>query len=300
MLDRCAVIFFCLAALVAGIVPEALPAGRQVIQAEAYDRGGEGIAYHDTTAENTGNAGIRTDEGVDLWTVGDGIIKIGSVRPGEWVAYSVGFPVSGNYRLRFFLATPNDGAILDVSIDGKPIATLTATNTGTYRDFAPVEIETAIAAAGTKTVKIGFTGASVDLDRFDIEPRAGLASSGFEIQDHVTYQGTTDKDVKVSWDEQDADYYEVVLYSVEKGVDVPAGSGKTTKNQIIFKLPYGGHFVAKVRACLNPVGEAAPLCSAWTLSTDDDLAKVGDENRGWWLYGHVAPPGSIDITPNEE
>jgi len=43
----------------------------QKIEAEDFDLGGQGVGYNDTTKANTGNAGDRTTEGVDIVTGGE-------------------------------------------------------------------------------------------------------------------------------------------------------------------------------------------------------------------------------------
>jgi hypothetical protein len=50
-----------------GGTPWAIPG---TIEAENYDLGGEGVAYHDTDATNNGGV-YRTTEGVDLDTCAD-------------------------------------------------------------------------------------------------------------------------------------------------------------------------------------------------------------------------------------
>src|SRR5688572_7097968 len=59
------------------------------IQAENYDTGGEGVAYHDTTAGNTGGQ-YRTED-VDLETCTDagGGFNTGWLIDGEWTEYTV-------------------------------------------------------------------------------------------------------------------------------------------------------------------------------------------------------------------
>ena len=116
-----------------------------------------------------------------------------------------------------------------------------------------------------------------------------LEAVDLESVDYVTYFLTTDKSVVVSWDGQSAaTYYEVRLYHVEREAEEPAGSGRTETNSITFQLPRSGHFIAKVRACIDESN-----CSAWSESIDADVATVNGLPRAWWLYGHVAVPGGI-------
>ena len=59
------------------------------IQAEDFDIGGEGVAYHDTDAVNSG--GVYRSTGVDVQATGDsgGGYNVGWVKAGEWLTYTV-------------------------------------------------------------------------------------------------------------------------------------------------------------------------------------------------------------------
>jgi len=72
-----------------------------VIQVEDFDNGGEGLAYHDTTATNEGGA-YRTGEGVDIEECTDtgGGYNIGWARPGEWLEYTVNVTRTGTYDIQ--------------------------------------------------------------------------------------------------------------------------------------------------------------------------------------------------------
>ncbi|MBE2215631.1 MAG: family 43 glycosylhydrolase [Opitutaceae bacterium] len=71
------------------------------IEAEDFDVGGEGVAYHDTTSANTGGA-ARTDEGVDLIASTDtgGGTAVGATAAGEWLDYTVFVREPGYYDMR--------------------------------------------------------------------------------------------------------------------------------------------------------------------------------------------------------
>ena len=53
------------------------------IEAENFDDGGEGIAYHDAEALNQGGQ-QRTNQGVDVETCGEGTLDVGWTGAGEW------------------------------------------------------------------------------------------------------------------------------------------------------------------------------------------------------------------------
>jgi len=95
--------------------PIALPG---TIQAENYDGGGEGIAYHDTTSGNSGSV-YRTD-GVDLQDAVDagGGFKIKSAVAGEWLKYTVNVTAAGTYTLTTRVASSGAGGTFHIEVNG--------------------------------------------------------------------------------------------------------------------------------------------------------------------------------------
>ena len=67
------------------------------VEAEDYDTGGEGVAYHDTTAGNSGGAYRTDDVDVDPSTVR----HVGYVATGEWIEYTVNVTTAGTYPTSF-------------------------------------------------------------------------------------------------------------------------------------------------------------------------------------------------------
>ena len=68
------------------------------LEAENFDKGGEGIAYHDSDAEDHGGTNYRSgaDAGVDIVT-GNGGYALGWTAGGEWIEYSVNVTKAGKY-----------------------------------------------------------------------------------------------------------------------------------------------------------------------------------------------------------
>ena len=85
------------------------------IEAENFDTGGEGLAYHDADAANSGGQ-YRTSEGVDIETCGEGGYDVTAGAAGEWMKYTVNVASAGSYK--FFLRTANgSGAAATVRLD---------------------------------------------------------------------------------------------------------------------------------------------------------------------------------------
>jgi len=79
-----------------GGVPVAYKAN---VEFENFNKGGEGLAYHDVTAGNKSGA-YRTDVNVDIANCTEGGYMVNNTASGEWMKYMVNnIPSSGNYYL---------------------------------------------------------------------------------------------------------------------------------------------------------------------------------------------------------
>ena len=136
-----------------GAAPVALP-GK--IEAENFDRGGEGVAYHDTTAANTGGSPYRADA-VDVQddaSAGNGHF-VGHVAAGESLNYSVTVPAAGSYDLEVRAATNNRGGAFHVEIDGvNATGPLTLSNTGGWQNWTSTRKTGLQLAAGPHVVRL--------------------------------------------------------------------------------------------------------------------------------------------------
>jgi hypothetical protein len=99
-----------------GGTPAPLPG---IVQAENFDNGAEGVAYHDASTGNSGNVYRTTD--VDLGPTADALsggYYLGWTREGEWLKYTVNVTATRNYRLDVRVANVGSGAQFRVEVDG--------------------------------------------------------------------------------------------------------------------------------------------------------------------------------------
>ncbi len=136
------------------------------IEAEDYDLGGEGVAYHDTTKGNAGGS-YRTDD-VDIEAAG-GITNVGWVRSGEYLTYTATVTQAGAYTMTTRFASPNSGRTATFSVDGSPAATIAVPNTGSFTTFATAQVPVTL-GAGTHTLKLTFQGDGQNLDWIAFAP----------------------------------------------------------------------------------------------------------------------------------
>ena len=78
-----------------------------ILQAENFDKGGEGFTYHDSDSEDEGGANYRTDsEGVDIVKFNSNYV-IGYTATDEWLEYTVNVTSPGKYS---YVATVSSGS----------------------------------------------------------------------------------------------------------------------------------------------------------------------------------------------
>jgi hypothetical protein len=150
------------------VTPEPTPAPwdapQQVpgsIQACDYAPGGEGVAYHDTTAGNAGGA-YRNDD-VDIeYSSAEQQFVVRDIRSGEWLTYEVNVASAGIYTIEFRVASPNPGAAIDLKVDGSEVIMVQVPDTGSSDSYTTVH-RPAYLPGGRHTLTLAFTG-SFNLD----------------------------------------------------------------------------------------------------------------------------------------
>jgi len=90
------------------------------VEAENFDIGGEGIAYHDIDFFNDIEGGVyRAIEAVDIEQSSDtgGGFDVGFTQPGGWMRYSVNVATSGLYTVAARVASQGSGGLFHVEVD---------------------------------------------------------------------------------------------------------------------------------------------------------------------------------------
>jgi hypothetical protein len=125
------------------------------IQAENFDEGGEGVAYHDTTAINSGNS-YRTSA-VDIGPVTGGGYYVGWTRPTEWLQYTVNVTAAGTYTLDIAVANKGTGGKFHVEVDGVNVTgSISLPNTGDWQRWQTVTRTGINLGVGQRIVRLVF------------------------------------------------------------------------------------------------------------------------------------------------
>ncbi|MDB5272654.1 MAG: carbohydrate-binding protein, partial [Chitinophagaceae bacterium] len=141
------------------------------IEAENFDLGGEGLAYHDSEAANQGGA-YRTTEGVDVQATTDtgAGYNVGYITAGEWLKYMVNATAAGNYDIAVRIATTAAGSTLHIELDGTNITgTINVPNTGAWQTWQTVTLKNIALTAGAKTMKVSMDAGSFNLNYITVQ-----------------------------------------------------------------------------------------------------------------------------------
>jgi hypothetical protein len=159
-------------------------------EAESFDFGGEGVAYHDNAAGNAGGQ-YRPAENVDIFVSNDpagGAYIVKNFENGEWLNYTISVPTAGNYDIELRVATNVDfpNRSYRVEVDGMPVpGTVVLPDTGGWGTYQWTGRKTVSLTAGTHFLKVVSVQQYFDLNQIRVTassapPSNLLFRSGFE------------------------------------------------------------------------------------------------------------------------
>ena len=134
------------------------------IQAEDYDTGGEGVAFHDTSTGNSG--GQYRSDAVDIEATTDagGGYDVGWSASGEWLEYTVNVAATATYAIGVRVASLSTGGTLHVEVDGQNVTgAMTFGATGGWQSWTTVTRTGVPLTAGAHVVRL-----AIDAGAFNV------------------------------------------------------------------------------------------------------------------------------------
>lgn len=124
-----------------------------IIEAEDFDYGGEGLAYHDVDYKNNGGT-YRNEEGVDIEPCSEGGYNVGWIAEGEWLEYTVNVQTAGSYSVAIRLASVSEESrfhfeVNDVDVTGPQVLE----KTGGWQNWKTKTITGVSLQAGKQVIK---------------------------------------------------------------------------------------------------------------------------------------------------
>ncbi|MBN1894806.1 carbohydrate-binding protein [bacterium] len=135
------------------------------VEIEKYDRGGEGMAYHDADAANTGTK-FRVSEGVDIEKCSSGGFDISWISAGEWLEYSVDVACTDVYTLDASVSSDTSTGAFHVEFDGiDKTGILDVPDTGSRQAWQIVSKTGITLNAGRQIMRIVMDGPGFSFDK---------------------------------------------------------------------------------------------------------------------------------------
>ena len=162
--------FACLSALAMGADYGGTPFKEHVIpctiEAEDYDKGGEGVAYH---YKNTTDGSYRQyrDDAVCI-SNSFGRVVLGNNDAGNWVNYTVSVAEAGNYSVSVVYSIGVDNGSFDLLVDGVPVCPVLQAVNGGWDNYSTMVIGDIPLEAGTHVLR-WYSHSSINFDKFVFE-----------------------------------------------------------------------------------------------------------------------------------
>jgi endoglucanase len=290
------------------------------IQAEDFDTGGEGVAYHELTSTNLSGQ-YRTNEVVDIEVTADtgGGYDVTSTDDGEWLEYTIKATVAGYYNISLRYATPSNDCAVSVAAYGQDrTGTWTLPSTGGYSTWATVT-RPILLVDGRQKLTINILNGGFNLNWIELTPAStGFvpngtykflnAASGFAITGLTNTNGTvavsyTNAAVQ-QWTLQHVGGNQYRVSSVANGYNWNINSGGsltlssgwgTGGNQCFILAPTSAGFCS-----ILPVGNGVSVETASSTSTViDQKIYSGSANQQWVLAAPDAPMFPTGLSATE-
>jgi autotransporter-associated beta strand protein len=150
-----------------------------VVEAEDFDIGGEGKAYHETTDWNLGLL-YRWNEGVDIELCKAGGYDVFLTATGEWLKYTIDVQEDGNYQLGVYLADLLGKGKIRIEIDGvDKTGSIAPGKTGGLQKWVTLN-RTINLTAGLRVVTIFFESGGISVNKLVFSKETSSARASVE------------------------------------------------------------------------------------------------------------------------
>ena len=142
------------------------------VQAENFDRGGEGVGYHKSTPGLI--PPTHRTEPVDLEPCADagGGLAVTGVASSDWFDYTINIPATGYYDLGLRLSSEVDNGFIYVGCGGKEIAALSVPQTGGKKEWKTIWARGIYFEKGVQPINYYVMRPGFLFKYFELEPSA--------------------------------------------------------------------------------------------------------------------------------
>jgi hypothetical protein len=135
-----------------GGAPAAVPG---TIEAENFDDGPIGVAYHDSSVGNSGGVYRSTDVDIQETSDAGGGYNVGWIHAGEWLKYTVAIGADGRYTIAARVASPGTGAAFHVEVNGADVTgRIVVPDTSGWQAWTTVSVPGVALSAGPAVLRV--------------------------------------------------------------------------------------------------------------------------------------------------
>jgi hypothetical protein len=151
-----------------------VPAGGATIEAEHFNCGGEGSAFHDATPTNDAGSTYRAGTAVDIMDIAGGR-TIRYFDTGEWMEYTVNVATAGQYRFGISAAHNATPGTYRIEVDGNDVTgNVTVSGTGSWDTYQWFDATNTVnLSAGQHVVRLVSVLQSYRVDKLRVMPAGG-------------------------------------------------------------------------------------------------------------------------------
>jgi len=188
------------------------------IEAENYDLGGEGIAYHDLTTGNKFNVYRFEDADIEVCTDERGGYSLGDFLTGEWIEYTVNITKTDTYDLEIRVATLMTGTSISFEMGGVPITgAIIIPNTGGWQNWQTITKKGIPLTEGKNVLRINSHVQCPNINYFTFVSSATGVNSGNaglpkEFFVHQNYPNPFNPATSINFDLPDAGHVTCKIY----------------------------------------------------------------------------------------
>ena len=271
------------------------------IEAENFDTGGEGVAYHELTANNTGGQ-YRTNEAVDIETTTDtgGGYDVTGTAVGEWLEYTIWVQNPGYYNLALRYATPNNNCAVQALGYGRDkTGTWTLPATGSYSTWQTTTQQVFL-EWGRQKLHLNILNGGFNLNWMELSPATnGIIANGtykfLNAANALTPTGVTSNSTIIGsgytgstyqqWNLQHigAGQYQVTCAANGWSLTGESGFYSWNNEHFIIEPTSGGYFR------LQSTGGSCLETVSGNPTSIDEATYSGDANQQWAVVSPSAP-----------
>lgn len=164
--------------------PFAIPG---IIEAEYYDNGGEGIAYHNGTPGNSGGQLRSDDVDIESCTDDGGGYCVNALETGDWLEYLVNVPAARNYDIKMRVTSATAGGTFHIEMNGRNLSGIRKIPaTGDPQDWTTVILpHVAMEAADWQLLRIVADSGTWNLNYIEVDKARQTVPADFDADGDV-------------------------------------------------------------------------------------------------------------------